>query len=73
MKDVIQDFIKIIETEHVKAVQYSKEGNAVVERYSREILRHVRGLLHRIGNGNKWSSYSPLVQRILNSEVHDVA
>ena len=68
---IIQEFIKVIGTEHVKTVQYSKEENAVVERCNREILRHARGLIYQIGNGNQWSNYLPLVQRILNSEVHD--
>ena len=71
VNDIIQEFIKIVGTEHVKTVQYSKEENAVVERCNREILRHVRGLVYQIGNGNKWSLYLALVQRILNSEVHD--
>jgi hypothetical protein len=43
----------------------------VVERCNREILRHTRGLVYQIGNRNRWSMYLPLVQRILNSEVHD--
>jgi hypothetical protein len=71
VNDIIQEFIKIIGIEHVKTVQYSKEENAVVDRCNHEILCHVRGLVYQIGNGNKWSSYLPLVQRILNSEVHD--
>ena len=29
------------------------------------------GLIYQIGNGDQWSNYLPLVQRILNSEVHD--
>jgi len=71
VNDIIQEFIKIIGTEHIKTVQYSKEENAVVERCNREILRHTRGLVYQIGNGNRWSMYLPLVQRILNSEIHD--
>jgi transposase InsO family protein len=71
VNEIIDEFVKIIGTEHVRTVQYSKEENAVVERCNREILRHVRGLVYQIGNGNTWSRYLPLVQRILISEVHD--
>ena len=71
MNDIIQEFIKIVGPEHIKTVQYSKEENAVVERCNREILLHGRGLVYQIGNGSRWSLYLPLVQRILNSIVHD--
>ena len=53
VNDIIQEFIKIIGTEHIKTVQYSKEENAVVERCNRELLRHTRGLVYQIGNGNR--------------------
>ena len=52
-------------------MQYSKEENAVIERCNREILRHARGLVYQIGNGDQWFNCLPLVQRILNSRVHD--
>jgi transposase InsO family protein len=71
VNELIEEFVKVIGTEHVKTVRYSKEENAVVERCNREVLRHVRGLVYQIGNGNAWSRYLPLVQRILVSEVHD--
>ena len=71
VNEIIDEFVKIIGTEHVRIVQYSKEENAVVKRCNREILRRVRGLVYQIGNGNTWSRYLPLVQRILISEVHD--
>jgi transposase InsO family protein len=71
VNEIIDEFVKIIGTEHVRTMQYSKEENAVVESCNREILRHVRGLVYQIGNGNTWSRYLPLVQRILISEVHD--
>ena len=50
VNDIIQEFIRIVGTEHIKTVQYSKEENAVVERCNREILRHARGLVYQIGN-----------------------
>ena len=56
VNDIIQEFIEIIGTEHIKTVQYSKEENAVVERCNREILHHTRGLVYQIGNGNRWSA-----------------
>jgi len=54
-------------SDHFLTTAYSKEQNALVERQNKEILRHLRNMIfdHRIAD--KWSKYTPLVQRLINT------
>jgi transposase InsO family protein len=66
---IISETIKLVGTESVKTLAYSKEENAIVERSNKEVLRHIRALVYEIGKHNDWPNFIPFVQRILNSEV----
>ncbi len=50
---------------------YSKQENAIVERANREVLRHLRAILYDKRIQSDWSAVLPMVQRIINSEVHE--
>ena len=50
---------------------YSKQENAIVERANREVLRHLRAILYDRRIQSDWSAVLPMVQRIMNSEVHE--
>jgi hypothetical protein len=56
--------------EHVRTMAYSKEENAIVERVNKEVMRHLRAIIFEKRIKNKWSLVYPLVQSIINSEVH---
>jgi hypothetical protein len=71
VNDVIADLIRIIGTEHVKTLAYSKEENAIVERANKEVLRHLRALVFAVGTNTDWSLRLPLVARIMNSTVNE--
>ena len=42
--DLIREFLLLIEVKHCLTLAYSKEENAIVERYNKEINRHLRAL-----------------------------
>jgi hypothetical protein len=51
---------------------YSKEENALVERVNKEVTRHMRNIIFDNRVKNHWSDYHPIVERIINSQVHSV-
>jgi len=55
---------------HHLTTAYSKEQNAIVERQNKEVLRHLRNIIHDKRVITKWSKYVPLVQRIINTSVN---
>ena len=46
--DVIREFLHLIGVKHCLTLAYSKEENAIVERYNKEINRHLRALTFKI-------------------------
>ena len=68
VNEVIEELFKIIGTQHLTILAYSKEENAIVERANREIMRHMRGMIFAHNEIARWSAhYLPLVQRIMNT------
>ena len=66
---IISELCKLIVTDHIQTLAYSKEENAIVERANKEVLRHLRAIIFDRRAQNKWSKHHlPLVMRILNSE-----
>ena len=61
--DIIREFLRLIGVTHTLTLAYSKEVNAIVERYSKEINRHLHALT--------FENLLPFVQRILNSNHSD--
>jgi transposase InsO family protein len=71
VNELIAELIRIVGTEHIRTLQYSKEENAIVERANKEALRHLRALVFSVGTHVDWSLRLGLVSRILNSTVHE--
>ena len=59
-----------IGTEQVHTKAYSKQENAIVERANKEVMRHLRALIHDTKLKDDWHDYLPLVQRIMNTSYH---
>ena len=57
-------------SDHHLTTAYSKEQNAIVERMNKEVLRHLRNIIFDNRVADKWSKYTPLVQRIINTTKH---
>jgi hypothetical protein len=70
VNEVISEVIKIMGTEHITTLPYSKEENSIVERANKEVMRHLRAFVFDIGTHTGWSMKLPLVSRIMNSSVH---
>ena len=68
VNEVIEELFKIIGTQHLTILPYSKEENAIVERANKEVMRHLRGMIFAHNEIAQWSDhYVPLVQRIMNT------
>ena len=71
VNDLISELFKLIGTEHILTMAYSKEENAIVERANKELMRHLRAIIYHKNVISDWAVMLPLVQRILNSSVNE--
>ena len=67
----IAEIIHLIGVKHCLTLAYSKQENAVVERYNKEINRHLRALTFENLSLTDYKKSLPFVQRILNSNHSD--
>ena len=70
VNETIQELLKRVGTDHELTLAESKEENAIVERANKEVMRHLRGIILDKKVHTEWSTYLPLVQRIMNASVH---
>lgn len=71
VNEIIGEMLKLLRIEQQHTIPYSKEENAIVERANREVLRHLPAFLFDQGIIDDWDLMVPLVQRIVNSKVHE--
>ena len=69
--DVIREFLHLIGVSHTLTLAYSKQENAIVERYNKKINRHLRALTFENLSLTDYKKSLPFVQRILNSNHND--
>ena len=69
--EVIREFLAFVGVEHCLTLAYSKEENAIVERFNKEINRHLRALTFDTNDLDNYKMALPFVQRILNSNYSD--
>ena len=69
--EVIRDFLALVGVEHCLTLAYSKQENAIVERFNKEINRHLRALTYENLSLTDYRKSLPFVQRILNSSYSD--
>lgn len=67
VNELITEFLKMIGTEHVRTLAYSKEENAIVERIQKEALRHLRAMVFDENISHRWATCLPYIERIINS------
>ena len=65
--EIIHEFLLLVGVKHCLTLAYSKEENAIVERYNKEINRHLRALPFENLSSTDYKKSLPFVQRILNS------
>ena len=69
--DVIEQFLTLVGVEHELTLAYSKEENAIVERFNKEINRPLRALTFDNLSLDNYKQSLPFVQRILNANYSD--
>jgi transposase InsO family protein len=69
--DIIEEFLKLIGTEHLLTLAYSSQENSIVERANKEVMRHLRAIIFQKNIIDDWQYSLPLVQRIMNASVHN--
>ena len=69
--DLIIEFLLLIGVKHCLTLAYSKEENAIVERYNIETNRHFLALTYDNSSLTDDKKSLPFVQRILNSNHSD--
>ena len=69
--DLISEFLFLIGVKNCLTLAYSKEENAIVERYNKDINRHLRALTYDNLSLTDYKKSLPFVQRILNSNHSD--
>ena len=71
VNETIKEVLLLLGTEHIRTVAYSHEENAIVERANKEIMRHLRALVFEQRTYLHWSDNIPIVQRIMNTMIHE--
>ena len=69
--DVIWEFLHLIGVSQTLTLAYSTQENAIVERYNKEINRHLRALTFENLSLTDYKKSVPFLQRILNSNHSD--
>jgi len=67
---IIAEFLRLCGTAQLKTVPYRSQQNGLVERCNREVGRHLRCLMFDQRVDARWSTYLPIIQRIVNSTYH---
>ena len=63
--EIIREFLLLVGVKHCLTLAYSKQENAIVERYNKEINRHLRALTFENLSLTDYKTTLPVVQRIL--------
>ena len=67
---LLEEFTKLLLIDHQFPQAYSKEENAIVERANKEVMRYLRAIIFNTKVTDSWTDYLPLVQRIMNAQIH---
>ena len=67
---LIDELLRLLDIQHQFSIPYRPQANGLVERCTGETNRHLRLLIKTLHQVPNWSLFLPLVQRILNSNVH---
>lgn len=68
--EIIRQFLGLCDARHRFSLPYHPQANGPVERAIQECNRHLRALVCEWRVLDNWSSFLPLVQRIMNSVPH---
>ena len=66
---VIECLLELLGVARHPGIEYRPQSNGVIERCNREILRHLRCIVLDRRLTRKWSTYLPMVWRVMNATV----
>ena len=67
---LMNQLLKSVNVPHSFSVPYRSEGNGIVERVNKEVMRHLRAIIFDERVESEWSRLLPRVQYLINSTVH---
>lgn len=68
--DVVKHFLEATRARVKFTTPYRHEANGTVERVNLEVMRHLRALVYDRDVKESWSSFIPVIQRIINTTRH---
>jgi hypothetical protein len=68
---LMTELTTLMGAQHIITTPYSKEENAIVERVNKEIIKFLQQITYDRVVQDKWVTYLPLVQRIINTSVNE--
>lgn len=71
VNETIAELLKLVGTEHILTMAYSKEENAIVERSNKEVMRHMRAIIFHTNIISDWWLNLPIIQRIMNASENE--
>ena len=70
VNDTIDALLEFFPSERRLTLPYRPQANGMVERSNQEVLKHLRAIVFDRRIKTEWSTVLPLVQRIMNSQIH---
>ena len=67
---LIEALLELVGTERYPGIPYRPQSNSLIERQNKEIIQHLRFIVHSRRVKQNWSHYLPLVQRIINASYN---
>jgi len=71
VNNIISSLLELTGTDQHVTLAHSKQENGIIERSNKEILRHLKAIIYEKSVVTTWHKFLPLVQRIINSTVHE--
>ena len=71
LNQIIDELCRMVGSKQHFTMTASKQENGIVERSIKEIRRHLRNIIFESNLQDNWSTYIPLVQRILNCDIKE--
>ena len=72
VNELITTFCELYHIDHHTIAAYSHEQNGLLERANKQVLNYLRAMVFEKNIISDWSALLPMVQKILNSQVHSV-
>ena len=72
VNEMNEELMRLVGTEYITTLAYSKEENSLVERANKEVMRHLRAMIFANNDHTQWDfRFLPMVQRIINSSRNE--